>query len=106
MYCPSARPDWVLDQTFDLFVRLDANDAQLDFPVIYCSALEGWASVFADQRESDMTALFQAITDYVPPPNVAREGPFHRYLAEDGEPEEAADHSRGWATDYRSVARR
>ncbi|PPR17719.1 MAG: GTP-binding protein TypA/BipA [Alphaproteobacteria bacterium MarineAlpha9_Bin7] len=73
---PSARPDWVLDQTFDLFVRLDANDAQLDFPVIYCSALEGWASVSADQRESDMTALFQAITDYVPPPNVDREGPF------------------------------
>jgi len=73
---PSARPDWVLDHTFDLFVRLDANDAQLDFPVIYCSALEGWASVSADQRESDMTALFQAISDYVPPPDVDREGPF------------------------------
>ena len=73
---PSARPDWVLDHTFDLFVRLDANDAQLDFPVIYCSALEGWASISADQRESDMTALFEAITNYVPPPNVDREGPF------------------------------
>ena len=73
---PSARPDWVLNHTFDLFVRLDANDAQLDFPVIYCSALEGWASISADQRESDMTALFEAITNYVPPPNVDREGPF------------------------------
>ncbi|SVD95022.1 uncharacterized protein METZ01_LOCUS447876, partial [marine metagenome] len=73
---PSARPDWVLNHTFDLFVRLDANDAQLDFPVVYCSALEGWASISADQRESDMTALFEAITNYVPPPNVDREGPF------------------------------
>ena len=73
---PSARPDWVLDHTFDLFVRLDANDAQLDFPVVYCSALEGWASVSAGQRESDMTALFEAITNYVPPPSVDREGPF------------------------------
>ncbi len=73
---PSARPDWVLDHTFDLFVRLDASDAQLDFPVIYCSALEGWASISAGQRESDMTALFDAITNYVPPPNVDREGPF------------------------------
>ncbi len=73
---PSARPDWVLDQTFDLFDRLDASDTQLDFPVVYSSALEGWASLESDQRKPDMTALFQAITDHVPPPNVDQNGPF------------------------------
>ena len=73
---PSARPDWVLDQTFDLFDRLDASDKQLDFPVVYSSALEGWASLESDQRKPDMTALFQAITDHVPPPNVDQNGPF------------------------------
>ena len=73
---PSARPDWVLDQTFDLFDRLDASDTQLDFPVVYSSALEGWASLESDQRKPDMTVLFQAITDHVPPPNVDQNGPF------------------------------
>ena len=73
---PSARPDRVLDQTFDLFDRLDASDAQLDFPVVYSSALEGWASLESDQRKPDMTALFRAIIDHVPPPNVIQGGPF------------------------------
>ncbi len=73
---PAARPDWALDQTFDLFDRLDASDAQLDFPVVYASALEGWASLEPDHRAADMTALFQTIADHVPPPDVDREGPF------------------------------
>jgi GTP-binding protein len=71
-----ARPEWALDQTFDLFDRLDATDEQLDFPVVYASALEGWASLTSADRGSDMTLLFQAIVDFVPPPVVDRDGPF------------------------------
>ncbi len=69
-----ARAHWVLDQTFDLFDRLGASDAQLDFPVIYASALGGYASTEADARGGDMTALFEAIVEFVPPPAVDREG--------------------------------
>lgn len=71
-----ARPEWALDQTFDLFDRLDATDEQLDFPVVYASALEGWASLTSADRGSDMTPLFQTIVDFVPPPAVDRDGPF------------------------------
>jgi len=71
-----ARPEWALDQTFDLFVRLDATDEQLDFPIVYASALEGWASLTSTNRGSDMTPLFQTIVDFVPPPVVDRDGPF------------------------------
>jgi GTP-binding protein len=70
-----ARPDWVLDQTFDLFDRLGASDKQLDFPVIYASALEGYASTRAEDRSGDMTPLFEAIVSEVPPPAVDAEGP-------------------------------
>ena len=56
-----ARPDWVLDQTFDLFDRLGATDAQLDFPVVYASALAGYAGDDSDVRDGDMTPLFDAI---------------------------------------------
>ena len=72
----SARPDWVVDQTFDLFDRLGASDAQLDFPVVYSSALEGWASLAVDDPREDMVALFQMIKDHVPPPDVDEIGPF------------------------------
>ena len=72
----SARPDWVVDQTFDLFDRLGASDAQLDFPVVYSSALEGWASLGVDDPREDMVALFQTIKDHVPPPDVDEIGPF------------------------------
>ncbi len=72
---PGARPDWVLDQTFDLFDRLGANDAQLDFPVVYASALNGYASADSSVREGDMTPLFQTIVDRVAPPEVDLEGP-------------------------------
>lgn len=70
-----ARPDWVLDQTFDLFDNLGATDAQLDFPVIYASALQGYAGNESSIREGDMTPLFQAIVDHVPPPDVDADGP-------------------------------
>jgi len=71
---PGARPDWVVDQTFELFDRLGATDEQLDFPVIYASALEGWATRDLDRRTEDMTELFQTIVEHVPEPDVSIEG--------------------------------
>jgi GTP-binding protein len=65
---PGSRPAWVTDQTFDLFDKLGASDAQLDFPVIYASALQGWASTDYTERRPDMSALFEAILAHVPPP--------------------------------------
>ena len=72
----SARPNWVVDQTFDLFDRLGATDEQLDFPVIYASATQGWASTDSTVRGGDMNALFQIIVDSVPAPAVDPDGPF------------------------------
>jgi GTP-binding protein len=69
-----ARPHWVLDQTFELFDRLGASETQLDFPVIYCSATEGWARHEADGSERDMQVLFDAIVRHVPPPRVTETG--------------------------------
>ena len=65
---PGARPGWVVDKTFELFDRLGATDAQLDFPVVYASALQGWASLDRTERRQDMTALFEAVLQYVPAP--------------------------------------
>jgi len=73
---PGARAHWVMDQVFDLFDKLGANDTQLDFPVIYASALNGYAGDNPDIREGDMDPLFQMIVDKVPPPKVDVEGPF------------------------------
>jgi len=73
---PGARPHWVLDQTFDLFDRLGAHDQQLDFPVIYTSALFGYASADPDARAGDMTPLFRMIVEQVPAPRVDLDGPF------------------------------
>jgi GTP-binding protein len=70
-----ARPGWVLDQTFELFDRLGASDRQLDFPVIYASALKGYASRDPLARDGDMQPLFEAIVDNVPAPRVELEGP-------------------------------
>ncbi|MGB5256345.1 MAG: translational GTPase TypA [Woeseiaceae bacterium] len=70
-----ARPDWVLDQTFDLFDRLGATDEQLDFPIIFASALNGYAGVSADVRDGDMTPLFETIVQHVRPPDVDADGP-------------------------------
>ncbi|MGB0495590.1 MAG: translational GTPase TypA [Kangiellaceae bacterium] len=72
---PGARPDWVIDQIFDLFDKLGATDEQLDFPVIYASALNGYASEDDSVREGDMEPLFQAIVDKVAHPKVEIEGP-------------------------------
>jgi GTP-binding protein len=70
-----ARPGWVLDQTFDLFDRLGATDEQLDFPVIYASALRGFAGLDSTVREGDMQPLFKTIVEHCPPPDVDVDGP-------------------------------
>ena len=70
-----ARPDWVLNQTFELFDRLGASDKQLDFPVIYASALEGRASTDSEARSGDMNPLFELIISHVPAPKVDSDGP-------------------------------
>jgi GTP-binding protein len=69
-----ARPEWVLDQTFDLFDRLGASDAQLDFPVIYASALKGYAGNTSDVRDGDTLPLLDAIVKHVPAPQVELNG--------------------------------
>lgn len=73
---PGARPDWVLNQTFDLFDRLGATEEQLDFPVVYASALNGYASLDPDTPGTDMTPLFETIIEKVSPPDVDLNGPF------------------------------
>ena len=73
---PGARPQWVLDRTFDLFDRLGATDEQLDFPVIYASALHGYAGLDDSVRTGDMTALFETVIQQVRPPDVDPDGPF------------------------------
>jgi len=70
-----ARPGWVLDQTFDLFDRLGATDEQLDFPVIYASALRGFAGLDSTVRDGDMQPLFKTIVEHCPPPDVDVDGP-------------------------------
>jgi GTP-binding protein len=69
-----ARPDWVVDQVFDLFDRLGATDEQLDFPIIYASAINGYASEDESVSSGDMTELFQAIVDNCPAPDVDESG--------------------------------
>ena len=78
---PGARPGWVVDQVFDLFDRLGATDEQLDFPIVYASALEGYASEDEQQRDGDMTPLFSAIVEHVSPPKVQDDGPFQMQIS-------------------------
>ncbi|MBD3635234.1 MAG: translational GTPase TypA [Methylophaga sp.] len=78
---PAARPDWVLDQTFDLFVNLDATDEQLDFDVIYASGLNGFANLDENVHEGDMTPLFELIVNKVSPPDVDADGPFRMQVS-------------------------
>ena len=73
---PGARPDWVVNQTFDLFDRLGATEEQLDFPIVYASALHGYAGLSPDVREGNMDPLFDAIIQHVAPPPVDMDGPF------------------------------
>ncbi|MFN2348551.1 MAG: translational GTPase TypA [Thioalkalivibrio sp.] len=78
---PGARPDWVVDQVFDLFDRLGATEDQLDFPVVYCSALKGYAGLTKDVTEGDMTPLFQTVVDKVSPPEVSAAGGFQMQVS-------------------------
>lgn len=78
---PGARPDWVLNQTFDLFDKLGASDEQLDFPVIYASALNGYASTEPGVTSGDLTPLFEALIEHVPAPNVDPDGPFQMQIS-------------------------
>lgn len=76
-----ARPDWVVDQVFDLFDRLGASDEQLDFPIVYASATEGYACYEPDQRPEDMTALFDTIIAHAPAPEVDINAPFQMQIS-------------------------
>lgn len=78
---PGARPDWVMDQVFELFDRLGATDEQLDFPIIYTSALNGIAGIDPEKMADDMNPLFEMITEVVPAPDVDREGPFQMQIS-------------------------
>jgi len=78
---PGARPHWVLDRTFDLFDQLNATDEQLDFPVIYASALDGVAGYESDQIKDDLTPLFETIVSKVPAPDVDINGAFQMQIS-------------------------
>ncbi len=78
---PGARPDWVIDQVFDLFDRLGATDEQLDFPIVYTSALLGYATLDLNEKTTDMTALFETIVKCVPAPKVDLNGPFQMQIS-------------------------
>nr|VFK56066.1 MAG: GTP-binding protein [Candidatus Kentron sp. TUN] len=76
-----ARPHWVLDQTFDLFDRLGATDEQLDFPIVYASALHGYAALGDDVQTGDMAALLDTVITHVPPPQFDPDGPFQMQIS-------------------------
>lgn len=78
---PEARPDWVVDHTFDLFDRLGGTDKQLDFKTVFTSAMHGYAGDHSDVREGDMKPLFEAIIEHVAPPNTDRDGPFQMQVS-------------------------
>src|SRR5690606_5025984 len=73
---PGARPDWVINEVFDLFDRLGATDEQLDFPIIYASGLNGLAGHAPDQLHEDMTSLYEMIVDKMTPPHADTESSF------------------------------
>ncbi|MGQ4582946.1 translational GTPase TypA [Lysobacter sp. F60174L2] len=79
---PGARPDWVIDQVFDLFDKLGATNEQLDFPIVYASALHGYASLDDSARDGDMTPLYEAIMQHVAPPEVDPDGPFQMRISQ------------------------
>jgi len=77
-----ARPDWVVEQVFDLFDSLGATDEQLDFPIVYASALNGFSGLEHENLVDNMDPVFQAIVDHVPAPSVDREGPFQMQISQ------------------------
>jgi GTP-binding protein len=79
---PEARPEWVVSRTFDLFDRLGASEKQLDFPVVYTSALQGFASNDPAHRGGDMTTLFEAVVRHCPPPSVDQDGPLQLQVSQ------------------------
>ena len=78
---PSARPDWVMDQVFDLFDNLGATDEQLDFPIVYTSAMNVIAGLSPDELAEDMQPLFETIVNVVEPPQVDTDGPFRMQIS-------------------------
>ncbi|MDQ8039175.1 MAG: translational GTPase TypA [Rickettsiella sp.] len=78
---PSARSEWVINQVFDLFDRLGATEEQLDFPIVYASALEGYATVDLNKPSTDLKPLFETIVDKVPPPAVDPKGSFQMQIS-------------------------
>lgn len=78
---PGARPDWVIDQVFELFDRLGATDKQLDFPIIYASSINGYSGLEDTVSEGDMTPLFEAIVEHCPIPDVDPDGPFQMQIS-------------------------
>lgn len=79
---PGSRPEWVVEQVWDLFDRLGATPEQMDFPIVYASALNGYASLDENAREGDMTPLYQAIMDHAPKPEVDPTGPFQMRISQ------------------------
>ncbi len=79
---PGSRPNWVIDRTFELFDKLGATDAQLDFPIIYASALQGWATTDLEQPATDMSALFEAILTHVPSPPSELDAPLQLQISQ------------------------
>jgi len=79
---PGARPDWVMDQIFDLFDNLGATDEQLDFKVIYASAINGWATLDLDEASDNMEPMFKMIVDEVSPPDADPEGDFQMQISQ------------------------
>ncbi|MGN6738367.1 translational GTPase TypA [Dyella sp.] len=79
---PGARPEWVVEQVWDLFEKLGANDEQMEFPIVYASALNGYASLDENAREGDMTPLYEAIMQHAPKPDVDPDGPFQMRISQ------------------------
>lgn len=78
---PGARPEWVMNQVFDLFDQLGGTDKQLDFPIVYASALEGFATLDIDEKGGDMQPLFETIVKEVPSPDVDPDGPLQMQIS-------------------------
>ncbi|WP_458068806.1 translational GTPase TypA [Rhodanobacter sp. BL-MT-08] len=79
---PGSRPEWVVEQVWDLFEKLGASDEQMEFPIVYASALNGYASLDESAREGDMTPLYEAIMQHAPKPDVDPDGPFQMRISQ------------------------